>query len=71
LLKGLDHAWAAVDRRDFEVGVFAQQAGGETAVSVAENEGAAARDKLRQEMDAAAPEKRAEGEVFEPAVDAG
>lgn len=70
LLKGLDHARAAVDCRDFEMGVLAQEMGGETAVSVAENKGAAAIGKLRQEMDAAAPEKRAESEVFEPAIDA-
>ena len=41
-LQGLDHARAAVDGSDFEMGIFVQQVGGETAVSVAENEGAAA-----------------------------
>ena len=71
LFEQLHHAWAGVDGCDANGGVGAKQRRGEAAIAVSEDQCVAALGEPRQEVRAAALKKRAEREVFEPAVDAG
>ena len=68
--KKFEHDGAGVDRVGFDGGVLSEQACEEAAIAVAEDECVAAVRELREEVEAAALEGSAEGEVFEPAVGA-
>ena len=66
-----EHCGAEIDGVGFEVGVRGEEACGEAAVSVTEDEGAAGAGECGQEVAAAAAEGAAEGQVLEPAVGLG
>jgi hypothetical protein len=70
LIEEGEHGGAEVYSVGVEGGILREEAGGETAVTVAEDEGVGARCELREEVKAAALEGAAEGEVLEPAVGA-
>lgn len=66
-----EHGGAGVDGMGVQGGMGGEEAGEEAAVTVAEDEGMAGGGELRDEAEAAALEKGAEGEVFPGAVDGG
>jgi hypothetical protein len=68
LTEKLEHGSAGVDGEDMDVWVSGEERSGEAAVSVTEDEGAAAVVELVEVLEACFLESRAEGEVFEPAI---
>jgi hypothetical protein len=66
-----EHGGAGVDGEGAEVGLVGEELGEETAVAVAEDEGAVALGELWEEVGAGALEEWTEGEVLGPTVDAG
>ncbi len=64
----VEHGGAEIDGVGVEMGVAGEQMREESAVSVTEDQGAAGLEELREEVEAAAMEEGAEGEVFEPAI---
>ena len=71
LSEEMKHGKADVDCVGAEVGIGCEQTSEETTVAVAEDEGGVAIGERGEEVIAAAGERGAEGEVFEPAVGAG
>ena len=69
--KGVEHGGAGVDGVDADGGIGTQQAGGEAAVTVAEDEGTAGLGKTAQEGAPGEGEPGAEAEELHPAIEAG
>ena len=70
LAEELQHGGASVDCIGVEGRVLREELGEETAVSVADYQGLFLIEKAEEEVEAAAFEGSAEGEVFEPAIGA-
>ncbi len=68
LAEEVEHGGAEIDGIGVEVRVAGEQIREKSAVPVAEYESAAGIEELREEVQAAAMEGGAEGEVFEPAI---
>ena len=67
----LEHGGAGIDGVDVDAGVGAEQAGGEAAVAVAEDESAAGGGELIEEGESGSGEERAEGDPLHPTIEAG